>query len=131
MYRTGDAGRWLAHGEIEHRGRIDLQVKIRGFRIELEEIANQLEQHPTVEQALVGRAQSADAITAAADQLDAALDPEAASRTARRARAGGTRGGAGREIQLHGPAQRRSALLDRASSRPAHVNEDAGVMGTG
>jgi amino acid adenylation domain-containing protein len=37
-YRTGDRGRWLANGTLEHLGRLDFQVKIRGFRIELGEI---------------------------------------------------------------------------------------------
>ncbi|NDD31638.1 MAG: amino acid adenylation domain-containing protein, partial [Proteobacteria bacterium] len=37
-YRSGDRGRWLASGRLEHGGRIDHQVKIRGFRIETGEI---------------------------------------------------------------------------------------------
>ncbi|MET0330179.1 MAG: amino acid adenylation domain-containing protein [Dyella sp.] len=38
MYRSGDRGRWLANGMIEHLGRLDFQVKVRGYRIELGEI---------------------------------------------------------------------------------------------
>ncbi|WP_449429752.1 non-ribosomal peptide synthetase [Rhodanobacter umsongensis] len=38
LYRTGDRGRWLANGTLEHLGRLDFQVKLRGFRIELGEI---------------------------------------------------------------------------------------------
>src|SRR6185436_18406274 len=38
LYRSGDLGRFLPHGEVEYLGRIDHQVKVRGFRIELGEI---------------------------------------------------------------------------------------------
>ncbi|MCE9667443.1 amino acid adenylation domain-containing protein [Myxococcus stipitatus] len=53
MYRTGDKARWLPEGELEYLGRIDHQVKLRGFRIELGEIEATLQQHPTVEGAVV------------------------------------------------------------------------------
>ncbi|WP_139686069.1 non-ribosomal peptide synthetase [Vibrio tasmaniensis] len=38
MYRSGDKGRLLPCGRLEHLGRLDSQVKLRGFRIELDEI---------------------------------------------------------------------------------------------
>ncbi|RDI97055.1 amino acid adenylation domain-containing protein [Dyella solisilvae] len=53
MYRTGDRGRWLANGELEHRGRLDFQVKIRGYRIELGEIETALADLPEVARAVV------------------------------------------------------------------------------
>ncbi|KJH70637.1 non-ribosomal peptide synthetase [Aliterella atlantica] len=53
LYKTGDLARYLRDGNIEFLGRIDEQVKIRGFRIELEEIRLALQQHPTVQQAIV------------------------------------------------------------------------------
>ncbi|RKH41422.1 non-ribosomal peptide synthetase, partial [Corallococcus sicarius] len=53
LYRTGDVARWLPDGAIEYLGRADFQVKVRGLRIELGEIESALEQHPTVQQAVV------------------------------------------------------------------------------
>ncbi|MGO4503122.1 MULTISPECIES: amino acid adenylation domain-containing protein [unclassified Dyella] len=53
MYRTGDRGRWLAKGELEHLGRLDFQVKIRGYRIELGEIETALTDLPEVARAVV------------------------------------------------------------------------------
>ncbi len=40
LYRTGDVGKLLPNGEIQHLGRLDDQVKLRGYRIELGEIEN-------------------------------------------------------------------------------------------
>jgi amino acid adenylation domain-containing protein len=53
LYRTGDRGRWLAKGELEHLGRLDFQVKIRGYRIELGEIETALTDLPEVARAVV------------------------------------------------------------------------------
>ena len=52
MYRTGDRGRWLADGTLQHLGRLDFQVKVRGYRIELGEIDNALLQAPDVARAI-------------------------------------------------------------------------------
>jgi amino acid adenylation domain-containing protein len=53
LYRTGDRARYLANGDLEYLGRIDLQVKIRGFRIELNEIESILARHPAVRECVV------------------------------------------------------------------------------
>ncbi len=53
MYRTGDRGRWLANGMLEHLGRLDFQVKVRGYRIELGEIEAVLADVPEVARAVV------------------------------------------------------------------------------
>jgi amino acid adenylation domain-containing protein len=48
IYRTGDRGRLLPDGRIQHLGRCDDQLKIRGFRIEPGEIESTLSEHPEV-----------------------------------------------------------------------------------
>ncbi|HKH46439.1 MAG TPA: amino acid adenylation domain-containing protein [Thermoanaerobaculia bacterium] len=53
LYRSGDLGRFLPHGEVEYLGRLDHQVKIRGFRIELGEIEAALSALPGVRQVVV------------------------------------------------------------------------------
>ncbi|MBW8873687.1 MAG: amino acid adenylation domain-containing protein [Acidobacteria bacterium] len=53
LYRSGDLGRFLPHGEVEYLGRLDHQVKIRGFRVELGEIEAALAALAGVRQAVV------------------------------------------------------------------------------
>lgn len=53
IYRTGDLGRYLPDGQVEHCGRADSQVKVRGFRVELDEVESVLNSHPAIDQAVV------------------------------------------------------------------------------
>jgi amino acid adenylation domain-containing protein len=55
LYRSGDRGRLLPDGRLEHLGRLDDQVKVRGHRIELDEIKNVLLEDPSVRSAVVVR----------------------------------------------------------------------------
>jgi amino acid adenylation domain-containing protein len=48
VHKTGDFGRLLEDGNLEHLGRHDQQVQIRGVRIELGEIENLLRAHSAV-----------------------------------------------------------------------------------
>ncbi|HET8640524.1 MAG TPA: amino acid adenylation domain-containing protein, partial [Pseudonocardiaceae bacterium] len=48
LYLSGDRGRLLPDGRLEHLGRLDNQVKIRGYRIELDEIRGVLLEDPDV-----------------------------------------------------------------------------------
>ncbi|QIY60289.1 amino acid adenylation domain-containing protein [Streptomyces sp. RPA4-5] len=53
MYRSGDRGRLLPDGRLEHLGRLDSQVKVRGYRIELDEIRTVVLEAPDVTAAAV------------------------------------------------------------------------------
>jgi len=53
IYRTGDLARWMPDGNIELVGRLDFQVKVRGHRIELGEITTKIQEHESVQQAVV------------------------------------------------------------------------------
>ena len=53
VYRTGDLVRFLADGQIDFLGRIDLQVQLRGFRVELGEIEVNLLAHGDIREAAV------------------------------------------------------------------------------
>ncbi|MFI5756559.1 amino acid adenylation domain-containing protein [Streptomyces sp. NPDC051569] len=74
MYRSGDLGRLLPDGRLEHLGRIDSQVKIRGFRIELDEIRSVLLEDRDVQAAAVVVRRDDPADPAAA-RLDAYVVP--------------------------------------------------------
>ncbi|SEQ90687.1 amino acid adenylation domain-containing protein [Streptomyces sp. yr375] len=52
-YRSGDGGRLLPDGRIEHLGRLDNQVKIRGYRIETDEVRAVLLEDPALSDAVV------------------------------------------------------------------------------
>jgi len=53
VYRTGDIARQLPSGELSFVSRTDDQVKVSGHRVEPAEIAQVLEDHPHVQQAVV------------------------------------------------------------------------------
>jgi amino acid adenylation domain-containing protein len=72
VYRTGDRGRYLADGSVEHLGRRDLQVKVRGYRVELGEVERAMLHQPGVEQAVAML--GSDGATLAA-YVVGALDP--------------------------------------------------------
>jgi amino acid adenylation domain-containing protein len=69
LYLSGDRGRLLPDGRLEHLGRLDNQVKIRGYRIELDEIRAVLLEDPAVITAavVVHQAEQADAASARLD----------------------------------------------------------------
>ncbi|MYS43018.1 amino acid adenylation domain-containing protein [Streptomyces sp. SID5998] len=67
LYRSGDLGRFLPDGSLEHLGRLDDQVKIRGHRIELGEIRGTLLADPRVRAAAAVVRRPGDAATARVD----------------------------------------------------------------
>jgi len=52
-YHTGDLGRRLPDGNLQHLGRKDFQVKIRGHRVEIGEIETRLMELPALREAAV------------------------------------------------------------------------------
>lgn len=52
-YRTGDLGRFDAHGNLEILGRSDFQIKLHGIRMEPAEIETTLRQVPGIREAVV------------------------------------------------------------------------------
>ncbi|WDQ32174.1 amino acid adenylation domain-containing protein [Paenibacillus marchantiae] len=53
IYKTGDLVEYQKDGTVKFIGRVDNQVKLRGFRIELEEIEALLNNHNSVNKAIV------------------------------------------------------------------------------
>lgn len=53
LYRTGDAVKRLANGELEYVQRLDNQVKVRGYRIELGEIEATILKHEAIAECAV------------------------------------------------------------------------------
>ncbi|MEU4075323.1 amino acid adenylation domain-containing protein [Streptomyces parvus] len=74
LYRSGDLGRLLPDGSLEHLGRIDDQVKVRGFRIEPGEIRHVLLEDPAVSAAAV-TVSGSNGDDAAAVRIDAYVVP--------------------------------------------------------
>ncbi|WP_030711204.1 amino acid adenylation domain-containing protein [Streptomyces griseus] len=74
LYRSGDLGRLLPDGTLEHLGRIDDQVQVRGFRIEPGEIRHVLLEDPAVSAAAV-TVTGGDAGDPAAVRIDAYVVP--------------------------------------------------------
>ncbi|WP_069743850.1 amino acid adenylation domain-containing protein [Streptomyces sp. EN23] len=74
LYRSGDLGRLLPDGTLEHLGRIDDQVKVRGFRIEPGEVRHVLLEDPAVSAAAV-TVTGGDGDDAAAVRIDAYVVP--------------------------------------------------------
>jgi amino acid adenylation domain-containing protein len=59
-YRSGDLGRMLPDGTLDHLGRMDDQVKIRGYRIELGEVRAALLKDPDVRDSVVALREDID-----------------------------------------------------------------------
>ncbi|MFD5199363.1 amino acid adenylation domain-containing protein [Streptomyces sp. NPDC058375] len=102
LYRSGDLGRLLPDGTLEHLGRIDDQVKVRGFRIEPGEIRHVLLEDPAVSAAAV-TVTGGGGGDAAAVRIDAYVVPAP---------------GAGEDP---GPVRERAARLLPAHMAPATV----------
>ncbi|PVC97964.1 amino acid adenylation domain-containing protein [Streptomyces sp. CS147] len=102
LYRSGDLGRLLPDGTLEHLGRIDDQVKVRGFRIEPGEIRHVLLEDPAVSAAAV-TVSGGDGDDAAAVRIDAYVVPAPGS------------------DEAPGPVRERAARLLPAHMVPATV----------
>ena len=53
IYLTGDLGRMLPNGCLEHLGRKDFRVKIRGFSVDIAEVELALMKHPGIKEVTV------------------------------------------------------------------------------
>jgi amino acid adenylation domain-containing protein len=52
LFRTGDRGRWLSNGTLEHHGGREYRVQLRGFRIDVGGIERVARQEPDVSDAI-------------------------------------------------------------------------------
>ncbi|KAI0801910.1 nonribosomal peptide synthetase 12 [Irpex lacteus] len=52
MFNTGDLGRWLPDGTLEHLGRVDDQVKVKGFRVELDGVSAAMQTYKAADAAV-------------------------------------------------------------------------------
>jgi acyl-coenzyme A synthetase/AMP-(fatty) acid ligase len=84
MYRSGDRGRFLPDGRLEHLGRLDSQVKLRGHRIELGEVRARLLDAPGVAAATVVLRPDPEALHAYVVRHDDGTDPDEVLRHAAR-----------------------------------------------
>ncbi|MGJ5753616.1 non-ribosomal peptide synthetase [Streptomyces puniciscabiei] len=75
VYRSGDYGRMLPDGTVEHLGRLDDQVKLRGYRIELGEVRAALLAADGVTAAAVVVGGTPDAARLDAYVVPAGVDP--------------------------------------------------------
>ncbi|MFJ9732133.1 amino acid adenylation domain-containing protein [Streptomyces sp. NPDC101171] len=83
VYRSGDYGRMLPDGTVEHLGRLDDQVKLRGYRIELGEVRAALLAADGVTAAAVVVGGTPDAARLDAYVTPARVDPAATRRRMR------------------------------------------------
>jgi amino acid adenylation domain-containing protein len=77
LYLTGDLGRYLPDGSLEHCGRRDAQLKIRGFRIEPAEIEHVIASFDGVRTALVHCPQEQTLLAYYRVKRDATVDLDA------------------------------------------------------
>ena len=84
IYRTGDLGRILPDGCVEHLGRKDFQVKIRGQKIQVAEIEFALLDHAALKEAVVATWDDARGDVCLAAYLVPTQSPGPTSRELRR-----------------------------------------------
>jgi amino acid adenylation domain-containing protein len=88
LYRSGDKGRLLPDGQLEHLGRLDDQIKLRGYRIELNEIRSVLleDTHVFAAEVVFNQSDPSDPATARLDAYVVLHDGDAAGVRRRAAR---------------------------------------------
>ena len=84
IYRTGDLGRMLPGGCLEHLGRKDFQLKIRGFRVEAAEVELALHSLDNVDETVVVARKDASGDTQLVAYVVASRKPEPTASELRR-----------------------------------------------